>query len=245
VPWRSAAICGALRLLGGNGGVVWAETMVDSGVAALLVGTVPLWMVCLDALRPGGGRPNLAETMGLLLGFAGVVVLVNPIAVMGLEGASGQAAVQPLGAGLVVFGALSWAIGSLYSRHANLPESPLLSTAMEMLTGGGLLLVGGLIRGEWAGLDIARFSRDSLLALVYLTTLGSLIAFSAYIWLLRVSTPAKVATYAYVNPVAAVLFGWAVLSEPLSARIFVAMALIVLAVVLITTYGRRTPTAGT
>ncbi len=228
--WLGAAICGTLMLLGGNGGVVLAETIIDSGVAALLVATVPMWMVAVNALRPGGVWPSLAEVSGLVVGFAGVWVLVQPVAGGG---------VNPLGALLVVCASLSWASGSIYSRHAPLPKSPLLSTAMQMLGGGAALFVAGTLRGEWGGVDPARWSVASLGSLLYLIVFGSLVAFSAYVWLLRVSTPARVGTYAFVNPAVAVFLGWLVLSEPLSASLLVAMGLIVVAVVIVTRYGRR------
>ena len=220
--WRGAVIVGGLLLLGGNGSVVWAETRVESGPAALIIATVPLWMVTLDAARRRT-RPRPAEVAGFLLGFAGVWVLIDP--------GVGRA-VDPFGAGLLLFASFSWAAGSVYSRDAGLPSSGLLATAMEMLGGGALLFVAGGIKGEWSTIDPARFSGESIAALVYLTVFGSLVAFSAYVWLLRVSTPAKVSTYAYVNPIVAVVLGWLVLDEPLTADTFIASALIVVAVVL-------------
>lgn len=226
--WRGAVIVGGLLLLGGNGGVVWAETMVASGVAALIIATVPLWMVTLDAARRRTW-PAPAEVFGLLLGFAGVWVLIDP----GIGGG-----VHPFGAGLLLCGAASWALGSVYSRGAGLSRSPVLSTAMQMVGGGALLLVAGGIKGEWGRLAPGSFSASSIAALVYLTLFGSLVAFTAYVWLLRVSTPAKVSTYAYVNPIVAVLLGWMFLDEPLTADTLVASALIVPAV-LLTLRGRR------
>ncbi len=186
-------------------------------------------MISIHALMPGGTRPRKAEIAGLVLGFAGVFVLVDP---------SVGRAVDPLGTLLLVLATISWASGSLYSRVAALPRSPLLAAAMEMLAGGAVLLVASFVRGEWTGVDPASFSGASLGSLVYLIVAGSLLGFSAYIWLLRVTTPAKVATYAYVNPVVAVLLGWAVLDEPITTDTFLATALIVAAVVL-TTLVRR------
>jgi len=233
VHWRSAAIVGGLLLFGGNGCVVLAETRVESSVAALVVATTPLWMITLNAFTPGGTRPRPVEIGGLVLGFAGVWVLVDP--------GVGRA-VDPLGTLLLIVATLCWASGSLYSRHAPLPKSPLVATAMEMLAGGGILLVASLVRGEWASVDPARFSAASLGALAYLVVFGSLVGFTAYVWLLRVSTPAKVATYAYVNPVVAVALGWVVLSEPITTDTFLATALIVAAVVLTTLIrSRRSP----
>ena len=227
--WRSAAVVGGLLLVGGNGGVVWAEQWVPSGVAALLVTTVPLWMVLLNWVRPGGVRPRRVEVVGLALGFVGVVFLVDPGSLGGGD------RLQYVGMAVLVMAALSWAIGSLYSRHALLPKSPLLSTAMQMLAGGGMLLVLGAVTGEGASFDPGRVAARSVLALAYLIVFGALVGFTAYCWLLRVSTPAKVSTYAYVNPAIAVLLGWAILSEPVTAKTFMAMAVILTGVILITT----------
>jgi drug/metabolite transporter (DMT)-like permease len=228
VHWRSATVVGGLLLLCGNGGVVWAEQVIPSGVAALLVATVPLWMVLLDWARPGGASPSGTVIAGLVVGFAGLVLLIGPSELVG----SGR--VDPTGAVVVLFASLAWAIGSIYSRSASLPTSPLLATAMEMITGGALLAVGGLVRGELATLDPSGISAESALAFGYLVVFGSLIGFTCYIWLLGVTTPSRVATYAYVNPVVAVLLGWALASEPLTARVIGAATVIVAAVVLIT-----------
>lgn len=228
VHWRSAAVVGGLLLFLGNGGVVWAEQTVPSGVAALLVATLPLWMVLLEWARPGGERPTGRVVAGLVVGFAGLVLLVGPSELVG-----GQR-VDPVGAGVVLFAALAWAAGSIYSRSAPLPSSPFLATGMEMLAGGALLVAAGAVTGELGALDPAGVSARSALALAYLVVFGSLVGFTAYIWLLRVSTPSRVSTYAYVNPVVAVLLGWALAGEPLSARVLGAAAVIIAAVVLIT-----------
>jgi drug/metabolite transporter (DMT)-like permease len=233
IHWRSALIVGGLLLMGGNGGVVWAEQRVPSGLAALLVATVPLWMVMLDGAGRGWRRPPVQVLLGIGLGLAGVALLVGPGKFAGGLG------VDPLGAGALLLGALCWATGSLYSRRAPLPPSPLLGTAMEMLGGGACLAVAGLVSGEWGRLDLAAATPRSLLAVGYLVVFGSLVGFTAYVWLLRVSTPPLVATYAYVNPVVAVLLGWAFAGEPVTARTLVAAAVIVGAVVLITTYRAR------
>lgn len=237
LQWRSATLIGGLLLLGGNGGVAMAETVVESGIAALLVATVPLWMVLLEGLRPGGSWPNAIEIAGVLVGFAGVGVLIGPGWATASSAESGG--VDLGGAALLVGASLSWAAGSLYARHAELPRSAWTATGMEMIAGGALLLVAGLLRGEWATLDVSRFSAASLLALAYLTVFGSLVGFTAYVWLLGVTTPTRVGTYAYVNPVVAVLLGWAAAGERLGAATFVAMGLILSAVVLINVFGRR------
>lgn len=233
IHWRSAVVVGGLLLLGGNGGVVFAEQRVPSGLAALLVATVPLWMVMLDGAGRGWRRPPLQVLLGVALGLAGVALLVGPGHFAGGHG------VDPLGAGVLLLGALCWATGSLYSRRAPLPSSPLLGTAMEMLGGGACLAVAGLLSGEWHRLDLAAASPRSLLAVAYLVIFGSLVGFTAYVWLLRVCTPPLVATYAYVNPVVAVFLGWAFAGEPVTGRTLLAAAVIVGAVVLITTYRAR------
>ncbi len=231
--WRPALIIGGLLLLGGNGGVVWAEQVVPSGITALMVTAVPLWMVLLHWAGPGGVRPSGLEIVGLVLGLVGVAVLVDPVSLSGSE------PVNPVGAVVLILASLSWAIGSLYSRRAKLPDSPLMATAIEMLAGGALLLVAGIGTGEAAKFNAEDVSLQSVLALAYLVVFGALVGFTAYIWLLGVSTPAKVSTYAYVNPVIAVLLGWAVLAEPLTGKTLLAMVVIVSGVVLITTRATR------
>jgi drug/metabolite transporter (DMT)-like permease len=226
--WRSAAIVGVLLLLGGNGLVVWSEQRIASGVAALLVGTVPCFMVLVDWLRPGGIRPGWRVSGGLALGMLGLVWLVGPDSVMG----GGRA--DLLGAAALVLASLSWAVGSIYSRHAAVPSSPFVFTAMQMLAGGVALVVLGVALGEPARFDAAALSLRSVLGLVYLIVLGSIVAFSAYVWLLRVSTPARVSTYAYVNPVVAVFLGWLLADEALTPRMAIAAAVIVSGVALIT-----------
>jgi drug/metabolite transporter (DMT)-like permease len=234
--WRSTAVGGALFFLLGNGGVVVAQRTVPSGVVALLVASVPFWMVLLDWLRPGGVRPGGRTVAGLAVGFAGMVLLVGP-------GAAGGERVDPFGVAVVLAGALAWAAGSIRARGAAMPGSLLLSTGMQMAWGGVWLTLAGLAAGEWARLDPAAFTLRSLAAWGYLVVFGSLVGFTAYVWLLGRTTAARVSTYAYVNPVVAVLLGWAVLGEPLSARVAVAAAVIVGAVAVITA-GRPRLTPG-
>lgn len=228
--WRSAFVIGGLLLLGGNGLVSWAEQRVPSGLAALIVASVPLWMALIQGIQRRR-RPPLPVLAGLLIGLAGLVLLVVP----GRFG--GGEHVDPVGAAALLFAALCWVIGSLYSRRAILPSSTLLAIAMEMIGGGVLLWIAGLAFGEAARLDPAAVSLRSALSLGYLIVFGSLIGFSAYIWLLKVATPARVTTYAYVNPVVAVLLGWAAAGEALTLRIGIATAGIVGAVALIIRYG--------
>jgi drug/metabolite transporter (DMT)-like permease len=235
--WKNTALIGMLLLMLGNGGVTMAERTVPSAIVALLVAMVPMWMVLLEWLRPGGTRPTARTIIGLVIGFGGIVLLVGPGSLAGGE------RVDPLGAGIVTVGAMAWAFGSIWSRSAVLPKNPLVATGMEMMWGGVWLLLAGTLRGELATLDPSGFTTASVLAYFYLVVFGSLIGFTAYIWLLGVSTPARVSTYAYVNPVVAVLLGWALLDEPLSGRVLAAAAVIVAAVAVITLGKRSHPAA--
>jgi len=241
VHWRSAAIIGLFLLLGGNGGVVWAEQRVVSGVAALLVGATPLWMVLIDWVR-GVYRPALPTLAGVLVGFAGIALLIGPAEWIGLHGA-----IDPLGAAVLVLASFLWAAGSLYSRNASLPSSPLLATGMEMLTGGLALAALGTLSGEWARLNLAAITWPSWLGLGYLVVFGSLVGFTAYTWLLRVAPTTLVSTYAYVNPVVAVVIGNLLADEPLTLRVVFSTVVIVGAVALITFTRplgkRKTPSA--
>ena len=227
--WRAATIIGGLLLLGGNGGVVWAEQVVPSGLTAVLITTVPLWMALLEWKRYDRIRPASPIVFGLVLGFAGVVLLVGP------EELAGSGAINLIGATVLVLASLSWAVGSLYSRKAPLPSSPLQSTAMEMLAGGLLLSAAGLLSQEWVGFQPSEASFRSLFALAYLVVFGSLVGFTSYIFLLKATTLAKVSTYAYVNPIIAVILGWAIAQEELTLRTLIAAAIIIAAVVAITT----------
>jgi drug/metabolite transporter (DMT)-like permease len=232
IEWRSAAIVGLLLLAGANGSVVWAEQLVVSGIAALMVGSAPLWMVLIDALRPGGHWPDWKAVVGVVVGFGGIALLVWPS--NGLQGE-----VNPVGAGVLVLASILWAIGSLYSRGAELPDSPLLGTGMEMLAGGAGLVIMGTLNNEWSQINLAGISTRSLLGLAYLIVGGAWVGFAAYTWLLRVAPTTLVSTYAYVNPLIAIFMGNLLASEPLTTRILIAAAIIVTSVALITmTRGR-------
>ena len=196
--WRSALIIGTLLLLGGNGGVVLAEQRIPSGIAALIVATTPIWMVVFEALV-AGQRPSRLAIAGLFAGAVGVAILVVPL--------EGVAALDPIGIGLVAGAAISWSVGSIYARRAPLPRSPFLGAGQEMLAGGAVMLGVGLLRGELAAIDPATFSTDSLLAVAYLIVFGSLLAFTAYIWVLHHASISVVSTTAYVNPVVAMVSG--------------------------------------
>lgn len=233
--WGSATVVGGLLLLCGNGGVVVAEQWIPSGLAALLVAAVPLWLVLVDAVW-GRTRPAARVVTGVVVGFAGVALLV------GSEGVGAGGRHELAGGLLVLAAAFFWALGSIYSRYAPTPAPPRLQVATQMLAGGALLVLAGLATGEGPRLDLGSVSLRSALALLYLVVFGSLVAYSAYIWLLRVSTPARVGTYAYVNPVVAMFLGWALAGEPLTFRSLAAAAIIIGAVVVITTErARRSP----
>ncbi len=232
--WSAAAVMGALLLLGGNGGVCWAEQIVPSGVAALLVASVSLWMVIIDWLRPGGARPTGRVIVGLVLGVSGVAFLAGPTKLAG----SGR--VDTIGAMVLLLASLSWATGSVFSRRLHLPHAPLLGTAMQSLAGGALLVLVGLLTGQGARLDWSAVSLRSVLAVGYLIVFGSLLGFSAYTWLLGVASPARVGTYAYINPVVAVILGWALAGERITPRMLAASAVIIAGVVLVITARQRT-----
>lgn len=238
IHWRSAAIIGGFLILGGNGAVVWAEQFVPSGMAALLVAILPFWIVLLDWLGPARTRPSPGVVAGLVIGIAGIVVLVGPAAIT----PSGEPMSGILkGAVVLMLGSLSWALGTIYSRHAPLPRSAFVATGMEMLCGGALLALLGLITGEPMQFHLADVSARSFAGFVYLTTVGSLVGFTAYIWLLRHQPASRISTYAYVNPVVAVFLGWAIAGEPLTVRTMIAAAIIVGAVALITTARSSSP----
>lgn len=230
--WRDATIAGALMLMIGNGGVTWAELVIPSGVAALIVALIPLWMVLFDWLRPDGVRPGPPVLAGLAVGFLGVAMLAR-----GNHHAAGSA--YGWGVAALVVASVSWAFGSVFNRRARKPDSPFLGVAMQMLAGGGLLLALALARGEAAEFSLACVSALSATAWLYLSLAGSLVAYTAYVWLLQVSTPTRVATYAYVNPLIAVLLGCTIGQEPFSTELLAAAGLVVVAVALIVRSGAR------
>jgi drug/metabolite transporter (DMT)-like permease len=224
-----AFVTGGLMLLCGNGGVVWAELRIASGLAALLIAVEPLFIVLLQATLPWERRrPSSLALVGVAFGIAGVLLLVGPAG--GLSG--GRA--DPWGAAAVLFAAFAWALGSLLSRRFAPPASPLQATALQMLAGSVLLGCASGAAGEWSRFSPALVSGRSLLAVAYLVIFGSLVAFTAYIWLLRVASPTLVSTYAFVNPVVAVFLGWLLAGEEVGARTLVSAAVIVGAVLLIT-----------
>ena len=227
--WRASAVVGTLLFLGGNGGVVIAEHHITSGLAALLVATEPFWVVLLSWLWLKGARPDWRVTLGLLIGFVGVYLLMDGGAVR-----AGSDTNQLFGMILVIAAGLCWATGSIYGVRAPASKSPILASGMQMLVGGSVMLLFGTLMGEWAGFEISVVSRNSWLALAYLLVFGSLIGFTAYSWLLKNARPAMVATYAYVNPVIAVILGWAIAGESFTGRTLLGAGVIVGSVVMIT-----------
>ena len=231
VEWGAAFLIGGLLLVGGNGGVSWAEQRVASGPAALVVALMPLWVVLLEA-RGGAGRPGPAMLIGLALGVLGLVLLVGPDQLIG------RGRLDPLGAGVLVLASLSWATGTVRLRRVPLPASGVLSTGSQMLAGGALLLAIAGATGELAHFEPRQVTARSAIALAYLVVFGSIVAFSAYVWLLRVAPATQVSTYAWVNPIVAVLLGWALGGEPLTVRTVLASIVIVGGVVVVNTAGR-------
>jgi len=224
--WLPSLGIGALLLLGGNGGVVWAEGRIPSGVAALVVAVEPVAIALLAPVVLGHRRAGKRVVAGLVAGIAGVAILV--IDPRGIDPTS----VDLAGTAAVVFGAFSWALGSLWSVRAELPRSRAMASAMQMLLGGSLLLAAGGAFGEWTAFDPGAVSGRSLAALAYLVVFGSIVAFSAYAYLMRAARPTVAATYAFVNPIVAVLLGWALAGEALGWRVGLAAGLILAAVAL-------------
>jgi len=232
--WKNAAIVGGAMLLGGNGSIVWAEQFVPSGIAAIIFATVPFWVMLLSWLWQGGERPNGMVLGGLIVGLIGTFLLVNN-SVGELSNTSSQ---WDSYIALVV-ATLFWAGGTLYSRVAKLPSAIFMSIALQMLTGGLLCLLFGAIIGEWTHVHFALISMRSAFALGYLILFGSIIGFSAYIWLLKVADPTLVTTNTYVNPVVAVILGWLLAGEQMNSHDALAALLIVLSVIIINKANNR------
>jgi len=230
--WLHPALIGGLLFLGGHGSLAWAEQHVPSGIAALLVATLPMWIVVLARLKGTEKKLTGRALGGLLLGFVGVAVLFGP----DVWGHSGE--VKLLGAGAVLGGTFIWAAGTIYMRSVKMPDSPVMSSAMQMLAGGATLMMAATLAGETKGFHLSAVSGRSWLALAYLAVFGSIVAFTAYSWLHTVASPSRVSTYAYVNPVVAVLLGWMVAREPIGVFTMLAM-LIILAGVALVNPGRR------
>lgn len=226
IEWRDAAIAGALMLVIGNGGVTWAEQMIPSSVAALLIALTPVWMVVFDWLRPKGVRPGALVIAGLVVGFAGVAVLAR-------KNGAGDSSAHGLGVAALMIASIGWSLGSIFNRSAHKPVSPILSVAMQLIAGGVLLLNVAGATGELKTFSFGQVTWLSFSAWLYLMLAGSIIGYTAYVWLLHVTTPARVATYAYVNPLIAVLLGCTIGREPFSRDVIVSGTLIIGAVILV------------
>jgi drug/metabolite transporter (DMT)-like permease len=224
--WRRETIIALLLITTAYGLVAWAELTVPSGIVAMFAATTPLWMVVLPSFAPGGNRLSALVPGGVAVGIAGQALLLAPGSLAGKS-------VDPLGAAAVVVASIAWAIGSLRARRPPESRDPLLSSAMQMLVGGAVLVVLGLVLGEGAHLHLAEITTRSFLSWVYLVVAGSVVAYTAYVWLLGVTSPARVSTYAYVNPIVAVALGWLVAAEPVGAKTLAASALILVAVLAI------------
>jgi drug/metabolite transporter (DMT)-like permease len=227
--WRDSAIVGTLLLGGGMGMVAFGEQTIPSGIAALLIATMPVWVAVFGRIFFGERLPRLAIG-GIVVGFAGVAILVGPSAMGGTGG------LDPLGLAACLISPIAWSSGSLFASHrAVLPRRPLVATGVQMVLGGIVLAIMGGLTGEFTNLDLGAISRDSIVALLYLLVMGSLVAFTVYGWMLRVAPLPLVATYAYVNPVIAVILGAIILGETVDARTIVAGVVIVGSVAAIVT----------
>lgn len=227
IEWRDTTIIGTLLLLGGNGLVVIAEKTIPSSIAAIVIATVPLWMIVIAWLLKSQIIPNRSTLIGTLIGFVGVVILMFPSYQEHLH-------FDTFGLLLTLLAAILWSLGSIYSQKATLPSSVMLSTAMQMLSGGLVLIIVATLFGEWQQFHVEMLSSRSLFALTYLVLIGSLVGFSAYVWLLKNASPYLASTYAFVNPIVALFLGYVFADEVLSVKALIATALIISAVVMIT-----------
>jgi drug/metabolite transporter (DMT)-like permease len=225
--WLRSGVAGVVMLAAGNGLVTWAEQRVPSNFAALLIAAVPLYVALLEWARPRGVKPAAHQLAGIAVGAAGLALLVWPDA---------GALSTPSGIGIVavLVSGFAWAAGTLYARYSPHHPNAVMAAAQQMIAGAGALLVIGLLRGEAGRGALAAISLPSFLAFLYLAIFGSLVAFSAFGWLVTVSTPARLSTTAFVNPVVAVILGWALLGETLASRALAGATLIVCAVVVMT-----------
>ena len=236
VEWREAMIVGGCLLLVGNGGVTFAEQYVPSGTAALLIATVPVFLTVFAWLSRLGPRPSGVVVLALLLGLFGVSILARP----GVHSSVSDQYNWYVGIAALLIAAVVWAGGSLYSRKATRPASAIVGVGIQMICGGALLLLVSISTGEAGRVDLGRVTGESFVAWLYLVVIGAIIAFTAYIWLTRVISPALLGTYAFVNPVVAVLLGWAIAGETLDSRTISGASVIVVAVVIIVAFTNRT-----
>jgi drug/metabolite transporter (DMT)-like permease len=237
--WLATSIVGVLMLTGGNGSVSWASQWMPSGVTALIVGSIPIWMILIDALYPSLPRPRLGTFIGVGVGFLGISVLFAPSFT-----SKSQAVVDLAGGFVLLFGSLLWSIGSIYDREAHLPISSLMGASMTMLCGGVGLLLLGTLSGEWSQFNLDVISQRSILGLFYQIAFGSLIGFVAYTWLLHAAPTALVSTYAYVVPLIAILLGNYLAQEAITPQILISAGMIIGALILVNTSQERSRPVG-
>ena len=228
----NAGLVGALLLLGGNGLVAYAEMRVPSSIASLIIASVPLWISGLNWISGYKKKPSLLEFVGLFLGFAGIIVLA-------FQGSNSSTNIDVIGIALLLIASLSWSIGSLYSKRANMPKSSFYNISFQMLVGGFLLLIFSMLLGEYKSFNDSNITTQSLFAMFYLILFGSILAYSAYIWLFKNVNPTLASTYAFVNPVVALILGWSLANEVLSPQAIIASILIIGAVVILTLSKRK------
>ncbi|HEY0671255.1 MAG TPA: EamA family transporter [Longimicrobiales bacterium] len=226
--WLDGLLLGVFLLGVGNGCVVWAQQRTPSGITALIVAIVPLLVVLIDWWRPGGKNPGAAAILGVVIGLAGMALLIGPSALFG----AGD--IAPMAALVLLAGSLSWSAATVFGKRASVPPAPLLASAIQLLGGALSLTLVSVIAGELTRVQPAEIPLRATLSVLYLIVFGSIIAFSAYSWLLRVAQPAKISTYAYVNPIVAMFLGWAFAGEEMSARVLIAAAVVLTGVALIT-----------
>jgi drug/metabolite transporter (DMT)-like permease len=224
--WLNLWVVGTFLFLGGNGLVVWAEQYITSGLAALLVSTLPLWLIMLDLLWAGGPPPTVKGLAGISLGIIGTVVLIDPVKITATD-------IYIPGALVVIFGSMLWATGSIYSKKFTQPDSIFMSAACQMFGGGLSLLLVSLVLGEWFAFQPVGISLVSFAAFSYLVVFGSIVAISSYVWLLKNASAASVSTYAFVNPTVAIFLGWLIAGEEINAHIIFGAAIILAGVILV------------
>jgi drug/metabolite transporter (DMT)-like permease len=234
--WGAATLMGALFFLICHGGVSWAAQHVPSGISALLMASISMWTALLEWVRGAQSRPSRVVMISLLVGFGGIaVLLLHPEVLAGSK-------VGPLGAIVVLVGAFSWAAGTVLTRRMPLTTSTVVNSGMQMMTGGGLLLLLGVLSGQAAHFHPSATPMQGILAMVFLTFIGSLVGFTCYVWLLGVVPPTQVATYAYINPIVAVYLGFALAGEELTTRSLIASTIVIASVATIVT-ARGAPAA--
>lgn len=231
--WLVATVIGILLFLSTNGIVSWSVVHLPSGIVALMMSAIPMWMVVLGWLFADGKRPTLLVIFALALGFGGIAMLFRP------EEYAVDSPLAPVAFALLLLSPVTWVVGSLISRRASMPKSPFMSTGMTLTTGGAALVLLSILVGDAAQFDVSTLTWQAVFAWAYLSIAGSVIGFSAYVWLLRVQPPSRVATYAYVNPIVALTLGALLAGEQITLRIVIAAATIITAVAIVTSSQSR------